>query len=407
MSEQKGQEKKFLAFDRINFPVYTGMQRLCFGGGAGPIMTIRGEVSYKVKRAILILRQFTIGQIADVTELDHQGVETVVHRLVREGLLVRTEETVRNPSQRGRPRQLYALAEDPAQVQKLRVSVEAFQFREEPLLISQRRPESAHYLQVVSKLDTLDAMEMKQGSLESSPDALEEIEQQLAFARRYEAMLEDGVEVATAYLDFEQARLEFLQENTAEGERLLSQARSVFQDFGMGDKVRLLNEYAVAIMLRQQLATVMPSALRAPGAPSEQLKEAIEPLSRLAVPPILSSVILQLAETADAAIKANAELTQENKRLQIQVNSLVQQDARLMLEYQSSATLDKMLRRTQRRPTPSYPRQGFPVPVLKENQDDLIMRDFMGKALAQEFWPEADAEQQRRQSVRRFRLRTH
>jgi len=203
-------------------------------------MTVRGEVSYKVKRAVLILRQFTIGQIADVTALDHQGVETVVHRLVREGVLVRADETVRIPSQRGRPRQLYALAEDPAQIQKLRVSVEAFEFREDPLLTAQRKPESPHYFQAVSKLDTLE----EQGVLEPSPDVLEEIAEQLAFARRYEAMLEDGVEVTTAYLDFEQARLEFLQGDATEGERLLAQARSVFQDLGLGEQVRFLNEYA-------------------------------------------------------------------------------------------------------------------------------------------------------------------
>ena len=352
-------------------------------------MATRGEVSYKVKRAALILRQFTIGQMADVTGLDHSSVETAVHRLVRAETLVRAE-VERKPS-RGRPRQRYALAKDPAQIQKLRMSVEAFQMQEPPSHAAQYKPESPHYLQALSQLDTIE-----QENLDPSSELLDEIEQQLAFARRYEDMLEDGVEVSTAHLDFAQARLEFIQENTSRGEQLLARARAVFQGFDLDAQVRLLDEYTVTLALRRQLATIAPAALRAPGAPSEQLKEAIEPLSRLTVSPALSHVILQLAETADAAVRENARLARENEQLQSQVSLLVESNWRLRLEHQSSLALGQMLLAMPRQPIPSYPSQGFSVPVHEEDPDEFIPKDLVRKALVEEFWPEADAQPSRR-----------
>ena len=349
-------------------------------------MTTRGEASYKVKRAILILKQFTIGQIADMTGLNHESVETIVHRLKDEGILVATEDVIRTASKRGRPRQLYALVDAPTEIEKLRVSVEAFEVGESLSRIAQRKPDNVHYLQAVAKLDAMET------GAEPSPEALGEVERQLAFADRYESMLEDGLELVAGYFDFQQARLAFQKGDVAKGKKLLAQARSVFQEHGIHEQVRFVDEYALATTVKEQMVVAMPGPLRAPAIASEQLQLGLQSLSQSSVSPMLAGVILQVARSTSAALEENAKLAQENTQLQEQVESLKRENARLALMSQNILALNKLSQPMQRQPIPSYPTLGFQHPILKESSDQLIMKDVMGQALSQDYWPEAAAQ---------------
>lgn len=353
-------------------------------------MTAQGEVSYKVKRAILILREFTVGQLTDVTGADHSSVETVVQRLLDDEILVRKEEVVRVPAKRGRPRQFYALSENPELARRLNASVEAFQVGSSLLAVRQRKPESALYLKAVSTLDALE-----QESLEPVPELLREVEQQLTFARRYEAMLEEGAELADAYLDFAEARLANLQGNITDSQRLLAQARSAFQDHELGDEVRHVDEYTMAGALRRELSLLSAASYKSEMQPTRR-QEPLLSISGLAVSPALARAIMAVAQMATAAVTANATLSQDNQRLQAQLIAIEKQNVWLRLEAQNAAIIERLLHPTEQRSIPTYPRQGFPAPVLKESQSDLLMRDLMEKTLVRDFWPEANTEQQKK-----------
>jgi DNA-binding MarR family transcriptional regulator len=172
-------------------------------------MAVWGEVSFKVKRAITFMERFTIGQLADMTGLEYQSVETVVQRLLKEGYI--TQAKPRQPERRkrvGRPRQTYALLDDAEIVKRFYSSIEAFQIEEALTVATDRKPESAHFDAAVSIIDSLEAEER-----EISATSLNEAAERLDFARRHEEMIEEGIEVANAYADLQRARLEFLHGN--------------------------------------------------------------------------------------------------------------------------------------------------------------------------------------------------
>jgi predicted transcriptional regulator len=341
-------------------------------------MAIWGEVSFKVKRAITFMERFTIGQLADMTGLDYQSVETVVQRLLKDGYITQAEPRQPERGKRvGRPRQVYALVNDPEIEKKLYSSIEAFQIEEALTAASDRKPSSAHFDAAVSVIDSLEA-----GEKEISAVSLDEAAERLDFARRYEEMIEEGIEVAHAYVDFQQARLEFLRGNEDETRRLLAQARSLFQENGIDGQAKLIDDYEIAIALRRQVSSALEDAAENRfGLALRHLHDVLDTLPSLSLSPTLTKVINNLVQITDLAAKAGVNLASENLHLKQINEALLAENARLKLLYQSAEWLTDQLLKSYPHPVPTIPKRGFSLPVLKESADDLIPRDVTSDAL--------------------------
>ncbi len=77
-------------------------------------MAFWGEVSIKVKRAILLTERFTVGQISHITGIKYQSVETVIQRLLKGGMIAKVDFdnlvlSEKATSKQGRPKQYYTL----------------------------------------------------------------------------------------------------------------------------------------------------------------------------------------------------------------------------------------------------------------------------------------------------------
>ena len=341
-------------------------------------MAIWGEVSFKVKRAMTFMERFTIGQLADMTGLEHQSVETVVQRLLKDGYIIQTEP--RQPESRkriGRPRQTYALVDDPEIAKKLYASIEAFQIEEALTAAPGRKPSSAHFDAAVSIIDSLEA-----GEQEISAASLDEATERLDFARRYEEMIEEGIEIAHAYVDFQQARLEFLRGNEDETKRLLAQAKAVFHESAIDEQVKLIDDYEITIALKRQVSSALEDAAENRfGLALRQLHGVLDTLPSLSLSPALTKVISNLVQITNLATKAGANLASENRDLKQTNEALLAENARLKLLYQGAEWLTDQLLKPYPHPVPTIPSRGFSLPVLKESADDLIPRDVISDAL--------------------------
>ncbi len=194
-------------------------------------MTVSGEVTFKVKQFIVARERFTIDQVAKLTGLNRKSVETVVQRLVRDGYVVKSQETVPGTG-RGRRPLYYTLTADMEKRKDLVNEVSAFQPRAVPVRV---RPLSANYIGAHNMLD----------KLEREPDApdrearLAKIEKHLDLAA-FEEGLEDGEEGTTvvwAYLLRERARVAALRHQWPRAESLLNQAWAIFQEHGLEEEV--------------------------------------------------------------------------------------------------------------------------------------------------------------------------
>ncbi|MBC8493134.1 MAG: MarR family transcriptional regulator [Chloroflexi bacterium] len=194
-------------------------------------MTVSGEVTFKVKQFIAARERCTIGQVAKLTGLNRKSVETVVQRLVRDGYVVKSRETLPGTG-RGRRPLYYTLAADMEKRKDLANEVSAFQPGAIPMRV---HPLSANYIGAYNMLD----------ELEREPDTpdrearLAKIEKHLELAA-FEEGLEDGEEgttVVRAYLLCERARVAALHHQWAQAENLLNQAQTIFQERGLEEEV--------------------------------------------------------------------------------------------------------------------------------------------------------------------------
>jgi len=341
-------------------------------------MAVWGEVSFKVKRAITFMERFTIGQLADMTGLEYQGVETVVQRLLKDGYIIQAKPRQREGRRRvGRPRQTYTLVNDPEIRKKLYSSIEAFQIEEALTAASDRKPSSAHFDAAISIIDSLEAEER-----EKSDASLSEATEHLDFAKRYEEMIEEGIEVAHAYVNFQQARLEFLRGNEDETKRLLAQARAVFQENGIDEQVKLIDDYEITIALKRLVSLALENAAGSRfGLALRQLHGVLDTLPSLSLSPTLRNVISNLVQVTNLATKASFSLASENLSLKQKNEALLAENARLKLLYQSAEWLTDQLLKSYPHPIPTIPKRGFSLPVLKESADDLIPRDVISDAI--------------------------
>jgi len=210
-------------------------------------MTVSGEVAFKVKQFIAARERFTIGQVAKLTGLNRKSVETVVQRLVRDGYVVKSRETVPGTG-RGRRPLYYALTADMEKRKDLVNEVSAFQPGAVPVRV---HPLSANYIGAHNMLD----------ELERGPDApdrearLVKIEKHLELAV-FEEGVEDGEEgtaVVRAYLLRERARVAALRHQWPEAERLLRAAHLVFEEHGLEGEVEKTDLYWFTLTIRQRL----------------------------------------------------------------------------------------------------------------------------------------------------------
>jgi DNA-binding MarR family transcriptional regulator len=193
-------------------------------------MTVSGEVAFKVKQFIAARERFTIGQVAKLTGLKHKSVETVVQRLVRDGYVVKSRETVPGTG-RGRRPLYYTLTADMEKRRGLVNEVSAFQPGAVPVRV---HPLSANYVGAHNMLDELE----REPNAPDRETRLAKIEKHLELAA-FEEGLEDGEEgtaVVQAYLLRERARVAALRHQWPRAESLLNQAWAIFQEHGLEEE---------------------------------------------------------------------------------------------------------------------------------------------------------------------------
>ncbi len=341
-------------------------------------MAVWGEVSFKVKRAMTFVERFTIGQLADMTGLEYQSVETAVQRLLKEGYIVQAKpQQPENRKKVGRPRQTYTLADDPEIIKQFYSSIEAFQIEEALTAAAGREPDSAHFAAAVSIIDSLEA-----GEKEISAASLNEAAGHLDFARRYEEMIEEGIEIAHAHIDFQQARLEFLSDNEDEARRLLAQARVTCQENGLDGQIKLIEDYETAVALKRQVALALEDATEGGfGLALRQLHGVLDTLPSLSLSPALKNIIGNLVQVTDLALKASKSLALENLDLK-QINEvLLTENAKLKLARQNAELQTRWLLKSAPRPLGTVPKRGFSLPVLKESADDLVLSNLPSRPI--------------------------
>jgi hypothetical protein len=194
-------------------------------------MTVSGEVTFKVKQFIAARERFTIDQVAKLMGLNRKSVETVVQRLVRDGYVVKSQETMPGAG-RGRRPLYYTLTADMDKRRGLVNEVSAFQPGAVPV---RTHPLSANYIGAHNMLDELE----REPNAPDREARLAKIEKHLELAA-FEEGLEDGEEgtaVVHAYLLRERARVAALRHQWPRAESLLNQAWAIFQEHGLEEEV--------------------------------------------------------------------------------------------------------------------------------------------------------------------------
>lgn len=270
-------------------------------------MIPRGAARFRIQRAILFLKRFTVDQLVEATELEPDIVQRTIHRFVAEGFISKLGDVVRT-SGRGRPRQLYSLTNDEGKLRELREDVANFRVSA-PEVSPWREPESPHYWRA---LEILEDLEHHGGSPVARE--LEEPERALALARRYEAMLNDGVDGTTPYLDLAEGRLKLLTGDAIAAERLLSKARAAFDAAGIVNRVREAAEYAAAASLSQVPPDANDAATGSTGGYAEALRRIADVLNEVVATPPLTAAIRKTLDAAAHALEPHAEWLRGDER---------------------------------------------------------------------------------------------
>jgi len=216
-------------------------------------MAAPNEVKFKVRHYALLLEEFTVSQIVELTGLKSPSVRTEVQRMKREGLVTASRQKARG---RGGPPCVYRLTDDPEARLALSRSVEAFYTETAPRPVEPRRPASRHFFQAVQLIQDL----ISQDVAESQRDAaIEEATYHLECTRREEGVGREGTEVVGAFLNRERAKLAAVQGNIAEAARLFRQAIDALQAAALYDEAERVYSDWLCILLRQQIETARTS----------------------------------------------------------------------------------------------------------------------------------------------------
>lgn len=232
-------------------------------------MAAPNEVKFKVRHHALILEEFTVAQIVQLTGLKSTSVRTEVQRMKREGLLSSYREKRKG---RGAPPCVYRLTDDLEARLELSRSVEAFYTEIAPKPVEPRRPVSRHFFQAVELIKDLTCQRVGEADQKA---VIDEALYHLEFARREEGVGREGTEMIGACLDREQARLESVRGNISEAERLFQKANNAFEAIGLSREIEQTHGYWLCAQLRQQLQATKVSGEADYGTIIESLSQTV------------------------------------------------------------------------------------------------------------------------------------
>jgi hypothetical protein len=292
-------------------------------------MTMLGEVAIKVKRAILLTETFTVGQIADITGVKYESVETVIQRLQRDGFLIKADNTLSKDStvsKRGRPRQYYTFA-DLTRVKVIRDTVDIFFTERSFVEPSKTKPQNPHFVKAMSLIDSLE----KSGN-DLSPELQKDIETDLSLSREYEEMIEAGNKIAEAFNDFAQAKLEYLRGEKEDAEELLRKAKSVFQKYKISEE-SLIDDYLIS----SKLKTASLNAKKAIENETYEdlakiLNNIVEDCPDISFSPSVTALLKEFIALTSQISLNTANLLSNNRNLQGQLQNVLEENERLKIQ---------------------------------------------------------------------------
>ncbi|OGW18100.1 MAG: hypothetical protein A3G93_02955 [Nitrospinae bacterium RIFCSPLOWO2_12_FULL_45_22] len=328
---------------------------------------IWGEVSLKVKRAILIAKKFTVSQIVDITGIKYQSVETVIQRLLKEGALIKVNsDNLVSPegttTKKGRPKQYYTFA-NPEKTKMLRDNLDALLQEQSLVEPSRHKPKNPHFMKALSTIDSLEA-----SCSEITDNLLNEIDINLSLAREYEEMVDENNEIAMAYIDFAQARLEYLREEREEGEKLLENAKNVFKKYKMPEE-QSIDEYLISSKLSLAIKETK-KAIKNENYEilAHKLNSLTSDFASYSILPSITSRIKEFIETACQLSNLTGDLLGKNRRLEEQIQSLLEENEKLKIQQQLSSEINRNLSEAVKNysliPEARYPQHELPKPSL-------------------------------------------
>lgn len=212
-------------------------------------MTAPNEVKLKVRHYALLLEEFTVAQIVELTGLKSASVRTEVQRMRREKLVVPSRQESKG---RGGPPCIYMLTDDPEARLALSKSIEAFYLEATPHPPRPRQPASRHFFQAAEIIQALIDQSI---APDQSDAAIREAAYHLEFARHEEGVGREGTEIIRAHLDREKAKLEVARGNLVEAEELIQRSVEAFRSASLQDEADRANRDWIIASLRYQVGS--------------------------------------------------------------------------------------------------------------------------------------------------------
>ena len=301
-------------------------------------MVLSGEVSYKVRRAILLLRTFTIGQLTDITGIKQESVETVVQRLMKEDIVVHADPVrpTEKTTKKGRPRQYYCLNE--RKRDEFGRSCETFTQLQRLDSLRLEQPQNPHFLKALSLIR---ASEESGGKITDL--SIDEISGELSIARKHEEIIEGNNELVMAHIDLAAARLEVLSGDFRESVGYFERAFEVFAKYNRPE-IEAIKEQLLALKLRKIVASVEDTIKDNSLVP--RLKDDITAYCDQSAQPLLPLITAETVKLLELTVHVSFEvhaLKKTNRELLIEIQSLQQVNAELKLREQMTQEINRDL----------------------------------------------------------------
>jgi len=211
-------------------------------------MTVHGKVKFLVRHNALLLREFTVEQMRRATALNAASIRTELQRMKRQGYLT-SQPLEEGKRGRGPRPHVYRLTDDLEKRLELARSVEAFYAP--PLRPAPPRPTGLHYQ---GALELIKRLEAGQVAAEEREEWLNRAREQLERARSEEGVgIREGpeAEIIAAHLTLLEARLALQSEEWAQAEKLLNEAATTFERYGLADEKSQVESFQAALACLQ------------------------------------------------------------------------------------------------------------------------------------------------------------
>ena len=215
------------------------------------VTTAHGKVKFLVRHNALLLREFTVEQMRRATALNAASIRTELQRMKRQGYLTSHPLQERKRRRGARPH-VYTLTDDLEKRLELARSVEAFYAP--PPASAPPRPTGLHYQ---GALELIKRLEADQVPAEERGGWLSRARERLERSRSEEGVgIREGpeAEIVAAHLALLEARLALKSEEWAQAEKLLSEAASIFDRYGLIDEKGQVESFRAALAVEQALA---------------------------------------------------------------------------------------------------------------------------------------------------------